>query len=91
MSTIVQIYTTVELNEIKTKAYARLDALNNRFATNSIYGIPCAASEERYKLYLYLWALGYWEQYENGDTTDLLNYISQEQLTDIVNAIKEIL
>jgi hypothetical protein len=91
MTNVIQTYTKVELDAIKLLAQNRLDALSAQYASFSIYGLSTVPCDDMYKLYMYLWALSFWNQYENGSTVGLYNYISQEQLTDIINAIKEIL
>lgn len=81
---------TTDLNSIKCQLEDCYACATYKVAKANLYALPCNDSCIAKELFLYEYILSSWEQNTNGTTTGYFNYITLDQLTNIINRIKQI-
>lgn len=87
---VVSIYTTAQLNTVKSDLGILLATLGDRQANKYLYGIECDYECLLKQLYCYVFSIQTWQQNSNGTTTGYTNVLTQIELNQIIDKIREI-
>lgn len=83
-------YTQEELDALIDKLNIKYNSLVCKLAKKNIYKVGFCDTSLLKELFLYKWALSYWEQNPSGSTTGKDNYLTQEQFNCITFRLKSI-
>lgn len=89
MTTVVQTYTKVQLDRIKYHMGILYRTMAATAAKRINFGMTFSQKKKLQKVFLYRWVINQWNQNQNGSTDYQTNLITQTQLTDIINDLKQ--
>jgi hypothetical protein len=87
---MAQKFTQAQIDSAMAKAVTYFNNNSNQLAIDDLYAMKSRCDFTKTgKVFLFIYALSTWEQDKFGNTEGYYNYMTQQELTDIVSYINQ--